>query len=134
MGGLAALLGCFLQQLKHTESAIRPRELPQRIFASVSKVSGEVGNIKGLRHAAIKALQSSRMSNPTFTDDNEWRPQGGVCVASRPGVDHRHHGLPVGLGTGETGLSRCKLENRLRRHVDQFCSAVDRRGVNLSDV
>ena len=75
------------------------------------------------------------MSNPPFTDDNEGRPQGEGRVLCGPGVDHGHHGLPVCLGTGETGLSRrCKLENRLRRHVDQFCSAVDRRGVNLSDV
>ncbi len=48
------------------------------------------------------------MSNPPFTDDNEWRPQGGVRVVSGATVDHRHHGLPVGLGTGETGLCRCQ--------------------------
>ena len=59
-------------------------------------------------HAAIKILQSSRMSNSTFTDDNERCPQGGVRVLCGPGVDHGHHGLPVCLGTRETGLCHCQ--------------------------
>ena len=81
---------------------------------------------------AIKTLQSLCMSNPPFTDDNEGRPQGRVCLAGWAGVDH---GLPPGrFGTGETGLSRYQLENRLRRHVDQFFSAVDSCGVNFSNV
>ena len=36
-----------------------------------------------------------------FIDDNEGRSEGGVCVVSGAIVNH---GLPVGLGTGETGL------------------------------
>ena len=57
-------------------------------------------------HAAIKTLQSLRMSNPPFTDDDEGCPKGGVCVVSGTGVDL---GLPVGLGTGEAGL--CSREH-----------------------
>ena len=48
------------------------------------------------------------MSNSPFTDDDEWLPQGGVCVLCGTGVDHRHHGVPVGLGPGEAGLCCCQ--------------------------
>ena len=47
--------------------------------------------------------------NPPFIDDDEGRPQGGVCVISGTSVDHGQHGLPVCLGTWKIGLRRCQL-------------------------
>ena len=41
-----------------------------------TRISDRAGRIVGSNreHAAIKNLQSLRISNPHFTDDNEWRP------------------------------------------------------------